>query len=60
MLEFVDGTVQHTWREGNPWVDMLANVVGLKNEGLVILENPLDCVKEFLYADMTGVCRPRL
>lgn len=25
----------------------------LQNEDLVILENPLDCVKEFLHANMT-------
>lgn len=39
---------------------MLANVGGLQNDGYDILENPLDCVKEFLYADMTGVRYPRL
>ena len=60
ILELISGSIQHTCREGNACIDMLANVEGLHEEAIVILEEILDCIKELIFAHSFVVCYPKL
>ena len=45
ILELMNGCIKHTWRERNACADMLAKVVGVHEEALVVLEDPLSVLR---------------